>query len=62
MCEICHQTFCPSGCPNAPEPPVFAECDSCGTEIYDGNEYYEINGCNYCEDCVSDGHKTAEVI
>lgn len=60
MCEICHRTICPGGCPNAPEPPVFAECEACGMEIYIGDEYYEINGQKYCEACVRGGYRTAE--
>ena len=61
MCEICHSSPCNSRCPNASEPPVFGRCESCGMKIYDGDEYYEIDGRNYCESCVSGGYKTAEV-
>lgn len=63
MCEYCHQYICPSGCPNAREsdPEIFARCDSCGTKIYDGEEYYELNGQYFCEDCVEEGRKIAEV-
>lgn len=61
MCEICHCSTCPSGCPNAPEPPVYAECDECGETIYDGDEYYEIGDHKFCESCVVSGYRTAEV-
>lgn len=61
MCEICRHTPCDSRCPNAPLPPIFAECEACGYEIYDGDEYYEINGHKYCESCVRYSYKTAEV-
>lgn len=61
MCEICRQSICPSGCPNAPDPPLFAKCEACGAEIYDGDEYYKIDDHKYCESCVQGGYRTAEV-
>lgn len=61
MCSICHSTPCRSGCPNAPEPPIFAECDLCGYEIYEGMDYYEIGDYKVCKQCVKDGERTAEV-
>ena len=61
MCDICRFSICPSGCPNAPEPPVYAECEECGAEIYDGDEFYEIGEHKFCEACVMGGYKTAEV-
>ena len=59
MCEFCHQYPCPPRCPNH-EPVVVTECDLCGSEIYEGEEYYEIAGGTYCESCVSDCKKEAE--
>ena len=61
MCEYCRQSICPSSCPNAPEPPVFAECCECGAEILLGDDYYDINGDYYCEECIHVRRKTAEV-
>ena len=61
MCKICGKYICPSGCPNAKEPAIFAKCEACGAEIYDGDEYYNIDGHKYCESCVSGGYRTAEV-
>ena len=61
MCEYCHKYICPSACPNAPDPPVFAKCSACGAEIYDGEDYYEIFDECICLDCVFDARKTAEV-
>ena len=61
MCEHCLQYPHHPRCPNAPEPPVYAKCDSCGGDIYDGDDFYMIDGNNYCETCVKDGLKTAEV-
>lgn len=61
MCDICRFTVCPSGCPNAPEPPLFADCEECGEHIYDGDEYYEILDHKLCESCVCGSYRTAEV-
>ena len=61
MCEYCHSYKCPPACPNAPEPPIFAYCEVCGGEIYDGDEYYDIDDHKYCEACVHGGYRTAEV-
>lgn len=61
MCEECHQTPCHPRCPNADEPPVVTECDMCGAEIYAGDEYFEIAGGVYCEECIEGCKKEAEV-
>lgn len=61
MCDICHYSICPSSCPNAPEPPKFGKCAKCGEIIYDGDEYYEIDEKTYCEACVYESYRTAEV-
>lgn len=61
MCEICRRAICHPRCPNADEPPVFAECEACGMEIYDGDEYYDIDDHKYCEACVRGGYRTAVV-
>lgn len=61
MCEICHRYTCPSSCPNSHEPPIFDNCEACGAEIYDWDEYYKIDDHNYCEACVQGGYRTAEV-
>ena len=61
MCEICHKYTCPSSCPNAPAPQRFARCSACGADIIDGDDYYDIDGDYYCEDCIYESRKTAEV-
>lgn len=61
MCEYCRQHPCPAACPNAPAPLVFAKCSECGNEILDGEDYYDIDGDFYCEDCIEERRKTAEV-
>ena len=58
MCSECYQTPCHPRCPNAPDPPKVYECAGCSDSIVDGQDYYEVAGKPYCEDCVF--HKTAE--
>lgn len=59
MCDHCLQSPCHPRCPNAPEPPLFANCKYCGAEIYDGDAYYKVGDDAYCEACVR--YRTAEV-
>ena len=61
MCKECGRFVCSSGCPNAPEPPKFGECKVCGADIFEGDDYYEIDGEYWCEPCVYDARRTAEV-
>lgn len=35
-------------------------CDECGSEIYEGETYCEIDKINYCDDCIFKFTKTAE--
>lgn len=55
MCDICQQTPCVHGCPNEPEPEMFAYCDSCGKAIRMGDEYihHEKSGEDFCMDCAT---------
>ena len=61
MCDICHRNPCAGGCPNAPDPPIFAKCSECGYDILEGEEYYEIINEPICEECVWKARKIAEV-
>lgn len=61
MCDICRTTPCHPFCPNAPEPPVFGRCVNCKEKIFDGDDYYDIDGDIWCEECIDDCRKTAEV-
>lgn len=54
MCQICHMSKCPSGCPNAPDPPSVTTCAICGGPIVPGDEYARIDGLDYCEYCIDD--------
>ena len=35
-------------------------CDMCGEDIYEGEDYYQINNDNICKFCINDFRKTAE--
>ena len=59
MCEECYQFPCHPRCPNAPEPVAVHECVCCGSDIYAGEDYYDIEGDAYCKECVTS--KTAEM-
>lgn len=60
MCIECRQTPCHPRCPNADPPkPVFL-CGWCNAEIYESDDYFEIDDCQVCESCISDCSKTAE--
>lgn len=61
MCDICGKYPCDSRCPNAPEPELFGKCCMCGEKIFDGDTYYDIEGEYWCEDCIDESRKTAEV-
>ena len=54
MCEICHQTFCPEGCPNYEIKRSCAVCDGCHEQLPVGAKIVDINGYTFCEACVDD--------
>lgn len=54
MCSICGYSKCPSGCPNADEPPAVYECDVCGESIVVGDEYVDIDGKKIHRECFED--------
>ena len=60
MCEICKQTPCSSGCPNA-ELTKVCECEMCGADIYEGEVMFVIDDCNYCQDCIRQCKTYAEL-
>lgn len=61
MCELCRQYRCPASCPNAEEPPVVEKCIHCGDYIREGEDYYDIDGAIWCEECIDNSRKTAEL-
>lgn len=62
MCDVCLKVPCDPRCPNAPEPkPVFI-CSGCGHKIYDGDDYWDILGEQFCENCIDDCRRIAEAV
>lgn len=51
MCSECHMSRCPSGCPNAPDPPTVYICNYCGEPIVAGEDYWQLEGDYWHEDC-----------
>ncbi len=43
-----------------PEEAIYT-CDICGEEIYEGDDYYSIEGDYICTSCIDDFRKTAEI-
>lgn len=54
MCSVCRQHPCHPMCPNAPEPPAVYTCESCKEPIRAGEEYFELDGEYWHEECASD--------
>lgn len=64
MCMECLRSPCDPRCPNAPGPeeiPVF-ECSGCGRDIVDGEDYWDILGEQWCEDCIDKARQTARAV
>jgi hypothetical protein len=60
MCNICLRNPCHSRCPNAEEPRSVFICSGCGQTIYEGDEYVELMGEQWCESCVDNATHIAE--
>lgn len=54
MCDICLKMPCDPRCPNAPEPPSVFICSGCGDHIYDGDDYWDVFGEQFCSDCIEE--------
>lgn len=37
-----------------PEPEIALYCDCCGIEIYVGEDYYDIESCVICSECLGE--------
>ena len=59
MCDICHKTPCDNACPYAPEPLHVFICSGCGESIYEGDDYWQIMGEQWCEICITDAKEIA---
>lgn len=56
MCEICGATVGHrAGCPEFrdAEPDVYGTCEICGDPIEEGQDYFDIDGNKYHEDCFT---------
>ena len=52
MCRTCLTTPCHPRCPNAePEKPIYS-CYNCQGKIFFDEKYVEIDGVQYCVDCI----------
>lgn len=60
MCEICHMSICPGGCPNAKEPKMVFICSGCGEPILEGDDYWNIMGEQWCKKCIDNAQGVAE--
>lgn len=54
MCDVCHRHPCAHGCPNEEPPATVFICKYCEEPIEDGEDYFEIDGDHYHEDCFKD--------
>lgn len=60
MCAECYHDPCDARCPNAKGPVVVHSCISCGADIEEGEDYYDLDGEPWCESCVNGSRKVAE--
>lgn len=59
MCDICLMSPCHPRCPNAADPPAVYVCFGCGDDILDGDDYWDIMGEQFCENCIDDSKGVA---
>lgn len=60
MCEICRQNPCCPACPNHVDELVEICCE-CGAKIFEGDDYYNIEGIVLCENCIDKFKMKGEV-
>ena len=60
MCEECLQVPCHPRCPNAPGPKAVFVCSGCSHDIYEGDDYWDIMGEQFCEECIDKAKGVAE--
>ncbi|WP_099206196.1 hypothetical protein [Scatolibacter rhodanostii] len=60
MCDLCNHSPHLRGCPNEPPPKAIHECVWCGSSILEGQDYYDIDGEPWCENCIKSSRTTAE--
>lgn len=60
MCDVCLQSPCHPRCPNALDPPAVYVCSGCSRDIYEGDDYWDILGEQWCERCVDNARRIAD--
>ena len=44
-----------------PQPVIVTECSNCGQDIFEGEEYYLVDGNKYCENCMEGFRKVGSL-
>lgn len=60
MCDVCGQFPCNSRCPNADDPRAVFVCSGCNHDIYEGEDYWDVLGEQFCQQCMDDAWRVAE--
>lgn len=60
MCDVCLRSPCHPSCPHAPAPPSVFVCSGCGDDILDGDDYWDVLGEQFCENCIDSMRRVAE--
>lgn len=59
MCEECRRSPCHNRCPNAIHRAVFI-CSGSGSDIYEGEVYWDLLGEQFSEECIQEAKEEAE--
>ena len=54
MCQICMQTICPAGCPNAEDDKPVHKCAECEGDIWYGQRYFNSYKGPVCYSCLKE--------
>ena len=61
LCATCPYTHgCHPSCPEYKPPPAVFVCSGCGHDIYEGEDYWDIMGEQFCKKCIDDARGEAE--
>lgn len=59
MCEECRMHPCHASCPNSLGPRLVFICSGCGGHIVEGDNYWDILGEQFCEECIDKARQEA---
>jgi hypothetical protein len=48
--------------PYTPNPPSVFICSGCGRTIYEGEDYYDLMGEQFCQDCINKARRVAKYV